>query len=548
MERGFQTHTIRKTRELGGLWKLSVPGQSARQVCVPGCWENCPGLENYRGSAEYEKEFEGGGNLHFLFKGVSHTARVFLDGRQIAYHYNAFTPFEAVVPDASDGTHLLKIQVDNSFNEESALHIPNDYFTYGGINRPVILEEVGDAFLERLHFKPFRKDGIWHGAVKVRLRSFVPGMPVKVRLLLDGAEFALLEGTAESETVILQDTFPFPGVQAYEPDAPKLYSLTAILLQDGKAADDLTDRIGFREISIRGNRIFFNDSPLLIKGFNRHEDHGLFGCAIPYEAMDYDLRLFEDLGANAVRTCHYPNDERFLDLCDERGILVWEEGHARGLSEEQMRHKNFRRQSLDCLEEMIDNHYNHPCIFIWGILNECASFTEYGREVYREQFDFIRKRDDSRPLTFASCHFQSDICLDLPDIVSMNIYPLWYHNSPADEYLSQVYQWVQTTEGAGKPFLISEIGAGAIPGWHAPGNPKWSEERQAEILQKQLKAVLSHEETSGVFIWQFCDCRVPDDGFYGRPRCMNNKGIVDEYRRKKLAYHTIREIFTGGKQ
>ena len=95
--------------------------------------------------------------------------------------------------------------------------------------------------------------------------------------------------------------------------------------------------------------------------------------------------------------------------------------------------------------------------------------------------------------------------------------------------------------------MISEIGAGAIPGWHAPGNPKWSEERQAEILQKQLKAVLSHEETSGVFIWQFCDCRAPDDGFYGRPRCMNNKGIVDEYRRKKLAYKAVREIFTGGK-
>lgn len=545
MERGYQTHAIRKTKELGGLWKLSVPGFPDRQVCVPGCWENTPGLENYRGEAVYEKEFEGGGNLHFLFKGVSHTARVFLDEREITRHYNAFTPFEATVPNVEHGIHQMKIRVDNSFNEESSLHIPNDYYTYGGINRPVVLEEVVDTFIERLHFRPCRKDGVWHGDITVRLRALSPGKAVKLRLLLEGKEFAVLEGLAESETVLLRDTFSFPEVQAYELAVPKLYHLTAQLLDGNMAVDDLTERIGFREICVRGRQIFFNDNPLRIKGFNRHEDHGQFGCAVPYEAMDFDLRILEDLGANAVRTSHYPNDERFLDLCDERGILVWEEGHARGLNEEQMRHRNFRRQSLDCLEEMIDNHYNHPCIFTWGILNECASYSEYGREIYEEQFCFIKERDDSRPVTFASCHYKSDICLDLPDIVSMNIYPLWYHDSPAEEYLAQVYEWVQTAGGADKPFLVSEIGAGAIPGYHAPGNPRWSEERQAEILHAQLEAVLGNRDTAGVFIWQFCDCRVPDVCFRDRPRCMNNKGIVDEYRRRKLAWQTVRDIFRG---
>ncbi|NLP34975.1 MAG: hypothetical protein GX359_07230, partial [Clostridiales bacterium] len=246
---------------------------------------------------------------------------------------------------------------------------------------------------------------------------------------------------------------------------------------------------------------------------------------------------------NAVRTCHYPNDERFLDLCDEKGILVWEEGHARGLNEEQMQHKNFRKQSLDCIDEMIDNHYNHPSIFTWGILNECASNTEYGKVIYKEQFDRIKELDQSRPTTFASCHYKSDICLDLPDIVSMNIYPLWYHDSPAEEYIKDVYEWVQETEGKGKPYIVSEIGAGAIPGFHAPGNPKWSEERQSMILKEQLQAVLSHKNTSGVFIWQFCDGRVPDECFYARPRSMNNKGVVDEYRRKKIAYQTVKDIF-----
>ena len=71
--------------------------------------------------------------------------------------------------------------------------------------------------------------------------------------------------------------------------------------------------------------------PVFLKGFNRHEDYGDIGCAIPLQLMAQDMDLMQDMGANAVRTCHYPNDERFLDLCDERGIMVWEENHARGL-------------------------------------------------------------------------------------------------------------------------------------------------------------------------------------------------------------------------
>lgn len=540
MERGFLTHQIRKTKELNGLWEFEARGEK-RKVSVPSCFETYPGFENYRGKALYKKEFLGGGNLHFIFKGVSHTGTVYLDGEKIASHYNAFTPFEAVVPDTKEGIHELIIEADNSFNEESALHIPNDYYTYGGINRPVVVEEVGDAYIERLHIRPYKEGEVWHGEVTVWVRFIRPASGIRLSVLSEKEE--LLSVKLEGESCILKRDLIFPDVKAYEPKEPNLYYITARLVKEEEVLDDLIERVGFREITIQGKEILFNGNPIKIKGFNRHEDHALYGCAIPYEAMDCDLRLMEDMGANAVRTCHYPNDERFLDLCDEKGILVWEEGHARGLSEEQMRHKNFRKQSLDCIREMIDNHYNHPCIFTWGILNECASETEYGREIYIEQFELIKSMDRSRPVTFASCKIETDICLDLVDIVSMNIYPLWYHDSPAEEYVNKVYDWIQTTKGAGKPYIVSEIGAGGIPGYHAYGNPKWSEERQAEILDAQLRAVLAHKETVGLFIWQFCDGRISEECFYGRPRTMNNKGVVDEYRRKKLAYDTIKKYF-----
>ena len=74
----------------------------------------------------------------------------------------------------------------------------------------------------------------------------------------------------------------------------------------------------------------------------------------------------------------------FLDLCDEMGLLVWEEAHARGLQEEQMRNPNFMPQTRQCVREMVAQHRNHPSIFIWGCLNECADNCDYGADCYRE--------------------------------------------------------------------------------------------------------------------------------------------------------------------
>ena len=545
MERTFRTHEVRQQQELEGLWDFWTKEDRSdlQKMMVPGVWETCPGYENYRGTGFFETTFEGEGDYRLVFKGVSHTGTVFVDGERIGSHYNAYTPWDVTVRGLEPGRHTLRVEVCNAFHSESALHVPNDYYTYGGINRPVILEKIGSAFLRSVHVTTVKGESGWRAAARIRIESAVEGERVNLRAGICGEEAVtqLLELKKGLQEVEL--SLPCESPREYTPADPALQTVTAQLLTGERVLDDLTDRFGFREISVREGKVYFNGEEIRIRGFNRHEDHGLFGCAIPLQAMEYDLQLVKDLKGNAIRTCHYPNDERFLDLCDEQGILVWEESHARGLNEEQMAHNNFRSQSNDCIREMIGTHYNHPCIFTWGILNECASFSEFGREIYREQFELIKSLDVTRPTTFASCHFRTDICLDLPDIVSMNIYPLWYFDTPAADHLKEVKEWIATTEGRGKPLIISEIGAGAIPGWHAPGDPKWSEERQAAILREQLRAVLEDSAVTGVFIWQFADGRVGDENFYGRPRCMNNKGIVDELRRRKLSYGTVKEIY-----
>ena len=535
----------------GQLWDFEVlDGEQAGMkmpVLTPSCWETYPGLGLYRGRGRYTTSFEAEGTIRLEFKGVSHTATVLLDGRQIATHYNAYTIFDVIVPDLEPGEHKLEIIADNRFSEDSALHIPNDYMSYGGITRPVVLEELEQCYIRQLHVTTTKAGDRWLAQAEALVANVGDEPAVReLNLELDGTIYAIenVEVPAGEEISLTVD-IELEGVSPWSPENPELYEIRAVLLFDGEEEDDLIERFGFREIKVSGKQLLMNGEPIKIRGFCRHEDHPQFGCALPPSAMYADLQLIMDMGGNSVRTSHYPNDEIFLDICDELGILVWEENHARGLSEQDMRNPNFEAQAEQCIREMIPAHYNHPCIYIWGILNECASETEYGRSCYKAQFDLIRELDASRPVSFASCKFKTDKCFDLPDVVSYNIYPMWYHETPADEYYDDLYSWVQEeTGGAGKPYMITEVGAGGIYGYRKSYDSKWTEENQAKTIEKQLEAILSHEDLVGVYIWQFCDCRVSEEWFSGRPRTMNNKGIVDEYRRPKLAYDIVKRIYS----
>lgn len=544
MDRLFQTNVIRKKTSLDGMWDVSIPGKGNFTVPVPGCWEQIPALSCFRGKGVYTKTITTThkSSLKLNFKGVSHTGEVYFDGVQVGHHYNAFTPFSVIVPHVEAGKHTIKVEVDNTFGAHSALHVPNDYYTYGGITRPVTLEYIANTWISYVHFTPKYAEGTWSGNIEVCIRN-ISHKPFSGQLQCTLGQTCIsinVEASANSQTVVSSEA-EFPDVAAWSANTPNLYLLNTVLWQDGEAIDDLIERVGFRTVSVKGEKIYVNDEEIYFKGFNRHEDHPVYGCALPLQAMAHDMDLMLDTGANAVRTSHYPNDERFLDLCDERGVFVWEENHARGLSLERMQNPNFDKQCEDCIYEMVTNHFNHPSIIIWGLLNECASQTEIGKEKYKQQFAQLRSLDSSRPNSFASCQHFSDICFDLPDIISMNLYPLWYDNSDPSETLTKEKDWAQTVGGAGKPFIVSEYGAGAVYGNRSDTCARWTEERQKQILDTVIGSYMNRDDLAGIFLWQFCDCRVTEEEwFMVRPNTRNNKGIVDGYRRKKLAYDTVK--------
>lgn len=554
MVRMFETHKVRQVKELSGkLWNLTPLEKGYEnkkyKVMVPGCLENIPGCGNYRGWASYETVFEAEGNVRLEFKGVSHFAKVYVDGTEVAQHYGSYTPFDLCIRNLAPGAHDLKVLVDNEFRQEYALDMPNDYMSYGGISRGVLLEKIHDVYIKYAHITPLREEeDAWLADVEIACENLSDReCLVSMKLKIADTKIELGERLlAPGEKRVCLNNLRIPGVSAWSMEKPTLYQLEAMLIQDGKVTDDLIDRIGFRTVQIVGKQVLLNGKALRIKGFCRHEDHPHYGCALPAQAIAYDLQLIKDMGGNSIRTSHYPNDELFLDMCDEMGILVWEENHARGFESDRMQNPYFEPQCEQVIREMITCHYNHPSIYIWGILNECASESEYDRCCYKAQYELIRSLDSSRPASSASCKFNIDICQDLPDVCSWNIYPYWYEEKSATQKVQELLEWLETKgNGAGKPFLVTEVGAGGIYGFRDTAHDVWSEELQAEILKKQLMEIAAFEDCMGMYIWQFCDVRVSRiDWALRRPKSRNNKGMVDEYRRPKMAYHVVKEIYS----
>lgn len=511
---------------------------------VPSAFDAFPAYNGKRGLGVYRCFVDVPQHTDAVLKigAAGMYCKVFIDDEIVGEHYSAYTAFECKVPVSEKLTRELVVMTCNRFDYEiyPLQEIFFDFYAYGGIFRNVELQLLPDGELidwvgvDTLDYKT--------GKVKVTVKS---SRCQKISIDVDGEleyEFDNVDFSSGQSEFELN----LKGLKLWSPGSPYLHTLTV-----DNGVDSITVRFGIRQVWAEKGEIILNGNPVKLLGFCRHEAHPQYGPALPYQQLIADLQMLRDMGCNFVRGSHYPQDPRFLTLCDEMGFLVLEESMGWGQKVKHFTDKKFIDAQLKQTEEMLMASYNNPSIILRGFLNEGESNVEECRECYEALTKLVREKDPFRLVTYASNKELKDRFLELVDVICFNIYPAWYcdinDENPLEQITERITKSIDGLKELGlsdKPFIISEIGAGAIYGWRDPICAHWSEEYQDEYLKIVCNEVISNESIAGVALWQFCDCRTyRGAGALGRPRAFNNKGIVDEYRRPKLAYKSVKKIF-----
>ena len=555
-------------RPLNGLWDFAFLGaielDSFRldprltwgKALVPSAFDVLPAHAGQRGAAVYRTEFvvPAGQYARLEFGAVSMWARVSVDGRILREHACGYAPFTVdVPPDPERTTRTLVVLVDNRFDfTRVPMHDrPFDFYQYGGILREVCLRLLppNAAFIDSVHITPTADYAA--GGIEVTV-DFGGPVPASVALCFDGDadSVSIPAGAVSGGAFRFAVRVPTPRI--WSPASPALHRLRVTLLDaDGTPTDSRTVRFGLRRIEAREGKLWLNGEPLILRGYNRHEWHPSFGPCTPPLQMAADLQLLRDLGCNFVRGSHYPQDQRFLDLCDELGFLVWEENLGWGQREKVLTDAKFHRDHAETLRAMVRASFNHPSVIIWGFLNEAGTHQAYSRPIFEQSVSILRALDPSRLVSYATMFAKDDLHYDLVDLISINIYPGWYGCEDAEQPLDLIvpamrecFASIDARGFADKPVIVSEIGAEGLYGWHDPHGDFFTEEHQAAYLRRACEESLGNARCSGVVLWQFSDVRTYGGGrALMRPRTFNNKGTLDEYRRPKVAYSVVREIF-----
>lgn len=557
MTRRFAPHELRRVTALDGIWDFAFLGETDPDgvaidqiafgdvMAVPGCFDATPAYAGRRGLAAYRISVHiEAGRQRLVFEGVQHWCRVYWNGELIREHAGGFTRFWAET-EAEAGEAEIVVLVDNRFDERSPLHMEHfDWYAYGGVSRSVELHRLDPVRIDALKIDTV---SVAERRIDVRI-DYTADESGPAALTIDCDGRALLAETVDLEsTGAITKTLELPWAAPWSSEDPNLSTLTVRL-----GGDDLRERFGIREVRTENGRITVNGEPVTLLGVNRHEAHPQFGHTQPEALLVNDVQQLRDLGCNFVRGSHYPLDPLFLDLCDEAGILVWCESIGWQYPVEHLTDPAFVEAQLAHIDEMVAASQNHPSIILWGILNECPSWSEEGRPVYAKLLGRLRELDPTRPVTYAAINAHDDKCFDLVDVVSANTYPGWYFGDIPDvpAELDRISAHVDALGHADKPLIISEIGAGAVPGHVDQLGSLWTEDYQSRLLDTVAGHLFDGQDRiSGLAIWVLGDFRTTEqrDFLLRRPRGVNDKGLLDEYRRPKQAYRTVREHFRRDK-
>lgn len=458
---------------------------------------------------------------------ANYLCRVFLNKKYVGMHRGGSTPCYFDLTDLLEHENRILIQVDSTRRNNQVPALDTDWFNYGGIYRDIELIRV-----PKVHVKEFKialepDSNFKKIRALVRMSEEITGTAIlTIRELGIENEIPVLEGKGE----LLFEAEP----EVWSPENPKLYDVE--LSCEG---DEVRDRVGFREIRVRGMDIVLNGKPVFLHGISCHEDSVPNGKALTDEERIENIRIAKELGCNFMRVAHYPHHERMAQLADELGILLWEEVPV---------YWNIHFDSEDTyqdaenqLKELIHRDYNRASVIIWSVGNENED-TDPRLQFMENLAKCAHDLDHTRAVS-AAClvNFKKNAIEDRLeqhlDIIGLNEYCGWY---TADlKTLPALF----ANSKPQKPVIVTEFGADAYVGLHGTITDKGTEECQAFVYEKQIETIRNIPYIKGMTPWILYDFRCPRRTSVNQ-KYYNTKGLLSADKKyRKPAFYVLQQFY-----
>ena len=494
---------------------------------------------------------------------ASKAANIRVNGKEVGSHVGGYTACIVDITEYIRKENLIEITVDNG--RKDITPISADFTFWGGIYRDVWLISTPK---QHFNMSNMGSDGIFistpvvnekRGVLKVKCEvtnDSHESSILEVRSAIYSPQGKLLQTIKQKQKLKSGETYVFENTSGaiespdlWSPETPSLYLVKTTLVdpKSGKLLDEKNHKVGFRWFTFDGSKGFFlNGKSYKLRGLNRHQDQAPAGVALDDEAHRRDIFLMKELGCNFIRISHFPQDDAILEMCDELGLLAWEEIPIINIV------PNTPGYDDNCeynLREMIRQHYNHSSVITWGYMNEILlTAPSIGKPEWlackertvnlAQRLEAVLKEEDpgrASVMAFNMTNLYNEIGLNLVDVVGWNLYHGWYVDK-----LKDFNAWCedQHRRYPDQPMIISEWGAGSDKRLHSTQGRAFdfSIEYQQTYIEHYLPFIENTEWISGCAYWNFIDFNVAARQ-ESMPR-VNNKGLAYNNRIwKDVAYY-----------
>jgi beta-galactosidase len=592
--------------ELGSPWEAFRPEKQSKlpafeKVTLPHCYNAYdavdPDMPYYEGPAWYYKWFKvespySNGRIVLHFEGAGQKSEVYLFTNKAGSHTGGYDEWSVDITEAvknylkqyPEGTGKvpagmipIAVRTDNSRNVNLIPSDLSDFTLYGGLYRNVWLEYYPDVYMQQVHVDYFLDKKLKNATVTLtgvlnNLGNKDESLNIQVDVFnmeqnkVASIKNELISWNGEKEIA----TFDLKKINLWNPESPYLYTVVVNIMMN-EEKQTISFRTGFKQFEfIEKGPFILNGERLLLKGTSRHEDYAGKGAAGSREEMRREMIMMKEMGINFIRLGHYQQPGYILDLCDSLGILVWEEiPWCRG----GLGNSAYRQQARDMLVNLINQHYNHASVIIWGLGNENdwpGDFPEFEKDsiiaFMSELNDLAHSMDNVRKTAIRRC----DFCKHIVDVYSPSIWAGWYRGTYTS-YKDVSYMEAMQVDH----FLHAEWGASMQPGRHSEDPDKglaqisntkeadersgdflltggdarvskdgdWSETYGCNLMDWTLKEQETMEWLTGSAFWVFKDFSTPLRPDNPIPY-VNEKGVVQRDLTPKEAYYVFQSYWT----